>query len=170
MLVLAVTRLTRLKIGNLFKWGEGLFGEQRQLHLFGPYARNLDSTGLGCNYHGSTYPKELLEDWFPPTGLITLSQHDEGRPQILLEAMAASLPVVASVLPAHRDLILSGETGMLVDSLQEFKGALQDLGSPITNQRLGLAARQWVKSAVGSWDDCAARYFAAYQKAMGTGQ
>jgi glycosyltransferase involved in cell wall biosynthesis len=62
-------------------------------------------------------PRALLEEWFPQAaGLITLSQHDEGRPQVLLEAMAARLPVIASNLPAHRDLIRSGETGMLVDS------------------------------------------------------
>ena len=33
---LAVTRLTRDKIGDLFAWGEGVFGNERQLHLFGP--------------------------------------------------------------------------------------------------------------------------------------
>ena len=121
-------------------------------------------------YHGSTHPKALLEEWFPrATGLVTLSRHDEGRPQVLLEAMAASLPVVASVLPAHRDLIRTGETGVLVNSRLEFKAALQDLESPTINQSLGLAAREWVKKAVGTWDDCAARYYAAYQTVIGSG-
>lgn len=164
---LAVTRLTRRKIGNLFKWGEGLFSERRQLHLFGPMQETLTVPDW-VHYHGSTHPKALVEEWFPrATGLVTLSQHDEGRPQVLLEAMAASLPVVASILPAHQDLIRSGETGILVNSRFEFDAALQDLESIIVNQRIGLAARELVKNAVGTWDDCANRYHAAYQIVMG---
>ena len=165
---LAVTRLTERKIGDLFEWGDGLFDERRQLHLFGPMQETLKVPDW-VHYHGSTHPKALLEEWFPrATGLVTLSRHDEGRPQVLLEAMAAGLPVIASELPAHRDLIQSGETGMLVDSRLSFETVLQYLERPATNQRIGLAAREWIKTAVGTWDDCASRYHAAYQTVMGT--
>lgn len=164
---LAVTRLTRRKIGNLFEWGEGLFDDQRQLHLFGPMQETL-AVPDWIHYHGSTHPEALLEEWFPrATGLVTLSRHDEGRPQVLLEAMAAGLPVVASGLPAHRDLIRSGETGVLVDSRLEFEAALRDLEFPAANQSLGLAAREWIRNTIGTWDDCAARYHAAYQAVQG---
>ncbi|MDG4551373.1 MAG: glycosyltransferase family 4 protein [Candidatus Contendobacter sp.] len=164
---LVVTRLTRHKIGDLFDWGEGLFDNQRQLHLFGPMQETLTVPDW-VHYHGSTHPKALLEEWFPTaTGLVTLSRHDEGRPQVLLEAMAAGLPVVASNLPAHRDLIQSSETGVLVDSRLEFEAALRDLESPAANQSLGLAAREWIRNTIGTWDDCAARYHAAYQTVRG---
>ncbi len=164
---LAVTRLTRRKIGDLFEWGAGLFGAQRQLHLFGPMQETLTVPDW-VYYHGSTYPKALLEEWFPrATGLVTLSRHDEGRPQVLLEAMAAGLPVVASRLPAHQDLIRSGETGLLVDSPLEFTEALRDLESPTANQHMGVAAREWIRATIGTWDDCAARYLAAYQAVRG---
>ena len=116
------------------------------------------------NYHGSTYPKELLDEWFPrATGFVTLSCHDEGRPQVLLEAMAAGLPVVASGLLAHRDLIRSGETGILVDSREAFASAVRELESPDINRKMGMAARAWIRQKIGTWDDCAARYHAAYQ-------
>lgn len=166
---LAVTRLTRRKIGNLFDWGDNLFNQRRQLHLFGPMQENLAIPDW-VHYHGSTHPDALLNTWFPSaTGLITLSRHDEGRPQVLLEAMAAGLPVVASELAAHRDLIRSGETGILVDSRVEFAAALEVLQSPTVNQDMGTAARAWIKKNVGTWDDCAARYFAAYQSVLGAG-
>lgn len=166
---LAVTRLTRRKIGDLFEWGEGLFDDQRQLHLFGPMQETLTVPDW-VHYHGSTHPKALLEEWFPrATGLVTLSRHDEGRPQVLLEAMAAGLPVVASALPAHRDLLCSGETGVLVQSREEFAAALRDLESPDANRRLGAVAREWIKQTVGTWDDCAARYHAAYQTVQRAG-
>jgi glycosyltransferase involved in cell wall biosynthesis len=160
---LAVTRLTQRKIGHLFEWGEGLFGAHRKLHLFGPMQEKLVVPDW-VNYHGSTYPKELLDEWFPrATGFVTLSCHDEGRPQVLLEAMAAGLPVVASGLLAHRDLIRSGETGILVDSREAFASAVRELESPDINRKMGMAARAWIRQKIGTWDDCAARYHAAYQ-------
>ena len=160
---LAVTRLTKNKIGDLFSWGEGLFGENRQLHLFGPMQEQV-SIPDWVNYHGPTHPAELLHDWFPhATGLITLSRHDEGRPQVMLEAMAAGLPVIASDLPAHRDLVTQGQNGWIVptpDALAEALTRLEDSGA---NQSLGTSARRWVKERIGNWDDCAERYVQAYR-------
>lgn len=165
---LAVTRLTRNKIGDLFSWGEGLFGENRQLHLFGPMQEQV-SIPDWVKYHGPTHPAELLHNWFPrATGLITLSRHDEGRPQVMLEAMAAGLPVIASDLPAHRNLITHGQNGWIVptpDALAEALTRLEDSGA---NQSLGTGARRWVKERIGNWDDCAERYVQAYRDLLET--
>lgn len=167
LLWLVITRLTDRKVGALFDWGEGLFNDHRQLHLFGPMQERLTVPDW-VHYHGSTNPKALLDDWFPrATGLITLSKHDEGRPQVLLEAMAAGLPVLASQLPAHRDLIRSRETGVLVDSRTGFDAAVRELETPEFNQRIGSAAREWIREFVGTWDDCAERYRAAYRSVSG---
>ncbi|MBI5627061.1 MAG: glycosyltransferase family 4 protein [Nitrosomonadales bacterium] len=163
---LVITRLTRNKIGNLFEWGEGLFGKDRQLHLFGPMQEKIELPHW-AQYHGSTYPEELLNTWFPQAcGLITLSRHDEGRPQGMLEAMAAGLPVIASNLSAHRDIICHRQTGWLVDSVNELREALAILEMPSQNQETGKAARNWVKANIGTWDDCAGRYASAYQRLL----
>lgn len=163
---LAVTRVTRKKIGTLFQWGEGLFGERRQLHLFGPMQESLELPPW-VSYHGPTHPAELAESWFPKaTGLITLSQHDEGRPQVMLEAMAAGLPIIASDLPAHRDIVNHGVTGWLVRSREETRAGLEWAELPDKNQMAGASARAWVKDHIGTWDDCAARYVALYRKAL----
>ena len=164
---LAVTRLTARKIGNLFLWGQGLFDSQRQLHLFGPLQEDLILPHW-VNYHGPASPKALIEEWFPnATGLVTLSQHDEGRPQVILEAMAAGLPVVASDLPAHRDLVQSGKTGILVNSPVSFAAALKNLETPYLNNSLGESARLWIREKIGTWDDCARRYNNAYRSVAG---
>lgn len=160
---LAVTRLTANKIGHLFDWGDGLFGAGRQLHLFGPMQETL-ALPAWVNYHGPTHPAELLQTWFPKAcGLITLSRHDEGRPQVMLEAMAAGLPVLASDLPAHRDMVRHRATGWLAANSEEVRQGLDWLEAPADNLRAGRAARDWVRQSVGSWDDCAARYAAAYR-------
>lgn len=163
---LVITRLTRNKIGDLFDWGEGLFGNDRQLHLFGPMQEKIELPHW-VQYHGPTHPDELLKTWFPQVcGLITLSRHDEGRPQVMLEAMAAGLPVIASNLSAHRDIILHRQTGWLVDSVDEFRDALTMLEKPGLNQETGKAARTWIKANIGTWDDCASRYASAYQRLL----
>lgn len=163
---LAVTRLTNHKIGDLFDWGEGLFSEARQLHLFGPMQEQVEIPGW-VNYHGPTHPAELLQNWFPKaTGLVTLSRHDEGRPQVMLEAMAAGLPVLASSLPAHNDMLQHRQTGWLTDSRDDLRQGLDWLEDPAHNQATGQAARAWVKDKIGTWDDCASHYAAAYRNLL----
>jgi hypothetical protein len=163
---LAITRLTKNKIGDLFGWGEGLFGQQRQLHLFGPMQEQVDLPPW-VQYHGPTHPAELLQTWFPQAcGLITLSRHDEGRPQVMLEAMAAGLPVLASDLPAHRDMVQHRQTGWLAATRDELSQGLAWMEDPAQNQQTGQAARRWIKDSIGSWDDCAGRYAAAYQNLL----
>jgi glycosyltransferase involved in cell wall biosynthesis len=160
---LAVTRITRNKIGDLFTWSEGLF-EKRQLHLFGPMQEQFDLPSW-VTWHGPTHPRELAETWFPKaSGLITLSRHDEGRPQVMLEDMASGLPVIASDLPAHRDFIQHEKTGWIVNNSEDMLQALNSLENIDNNSLIGKAARSWIKQHIGDWDDCAARYSALYKE------
>jgi len=166
---LAVTRLTRGKLGPLFEWGKAAFRNGRELHLFGPRQEAGIEIPDWVHYHGPTHPQELREVWLPQAaGLITLSRHNEGRPQVVLEAMAACLPVIASVLPAHNDVISHLNTGMLVDSPAALAEALGFLAAKHNNRDMGESARAWVLANVGSWRDCAQRYLAAYQALLGT--
>jgi glycosyltransferase involved in cell wall biosynthesis len=163
---LAVTRLTKNKIGDLFTWGDGLFGAERQLHLFGPMQEAVELPSW-VHYHGPAHPAELLKQWFPMAcGLVTLSRHDEGRPQVMLEAMAAGVPIVASDLPAHRDMIQHRCNGWLAMDRERFREGLEWFENPVNNRDAGSAARQWVRGTVGTWDDCAARYAAAYSRLL----
>lgn len=162
----AVTRLTKGKLGDLFDWGANYFNEQRVLHLFGPQQEAV-SIPAWVQYHGPARPADLLTQWFPKaTGLVTLSRHDEGRPQVMLEAMAAGLPIVASDIAAHRDLLQDQETGLLAGSAQQFAHAMTQLEDPRANEVMGQAARAWVRQEMGSWDDCARRFSTLYDRVM----
>lgn len=161
---LAVTRVTRGKIGQLFEWGSNVFSGNKSLHLLGPRQEHDYDIPSWINYHGPTFPASLKSEWFPKcAGLISLSQHDEGRPQVMLEAMAAGLPIIASDLPAHHDIIRHGETGFLVSSQEELQKALEHLSDPSTNRRFGDAARAVAIERYGTWQDCAERYMTAYR-------
>lgn len=162
---LAVTRLTRQKLGPLFEWSAPLFADgARELHLFGPMQEHI-TLPPWVKYHGAATPEVLCRQWFPSAqGLITLSQHAEGRPQVMLEAMGSGLPIIASRIPAHADLLDDGRTGLLCGSPQEYASALKHLESPQTALHIGQAARRWVREEVGTWDDCAARYVRLYRE------
>ena len=160
---LAVTRLTKDKLGPLFDWADGLFCHDRQLHLFGPMMEKIPLPPW-VNYHGPAEPANLQNEWFPRAcGLLTLSQHAEGRPQVVLEAMAAGLPVIASDIPAHRDLIRDRETGWLARTPQDIREGVTFLSKRENNDPMGNAARTWVAEHIGTWGDCARRYVDAYR-------
>ncbi|OQW95005.1 MAG: group 1 glycosyl transferase [Beggiatoa sp. IS2] len=164
---LVVSRLTKNKIGHLFAWGEKVFQGEQKLHLFGPLQESL-SIPSWVQYHGATHPRDLQENWFPQAaGLITLSQHDEGRPQVMLEAMAAGLPIIASRLPAHENLLVHQQTGWLTDTPEDFAQAIRWLADPAHNAAaIGVQARAWVQAHIGTWADCAQRYVTAYHELL----
>lgn len=163
---LVVARVTRQKIGPLFEWGETLFTGSDELHLLGPMQDRMPMPDW-IHYHGPTNPAELQGRWFPSaTGLLTLSHHDEGRPQVLLEAMASGLPVIASRQPAHVDVIAHGETGFIVDNAAELRAAVEALADPTTATRIGGAARAWCAAHIGTWADTAARYRSRYARLL----
>lgn len=160
---IAVTRITHDKLGDLLAWGKGYFGNSRELHLFGPMQEKIALPDW-IIWHGPTNPDELAQKWFPyATGLITLSQHSEGRPQVLLEAMAAGLPVVVSNQPAHSDVVIHGETGWIADSRKSFAEAIEQAEDPGINLQVGNRAKSYIRTHIGDWDHCADRYASAYR-------
>ena len=162
---LVVTRLTADKLGPLFEWSEGLFRNTgRELHLFGPMQEGI-VIPKWVHYHGAATPHQLATEWFPTAhGLITLSRHAEGRPQVMLEAMASGLPIIASHMPAHATIVQDGQTGVLCSTPESYSSALDAMEDPLTNVRNGQAARYWAIREIGTWDDCAQRYIRIYRE------
>jgi len=109
-------------------------------------------------------------DWWPlfarTRALISLSEH-EGAPNVVLEAMAAGVPLVLSDIPAHRD-ILDEQCAWWVPcrDAQAAAAALQEcLDSPVeAARRVGLAAE---RVAAMSISRTAARYRAVYATITG---
>jgi glycosyltransferase involved in cell wall biosynthesis len=159
---ITVLRLTRAKLGPLLEWTKDLASDKNEFHLFGPMQEKM-TLPPWIHYHGPVTPDTLIQDWYPKaSAMVTLSEHDEGRPQVLLEAMASGLPVIASRMPAHADLLNSTGGGMMVANQDEFRAALQDVSDPGTRASLGAEGRQSIKETYGNWDDCANRYHRLY--------
>jgi Glycosyl transferases group 1 len=159
-----VLRVTRAKIGPLFEWTQHMDVSQHRFHLFGPLQERLEIPPW-IQYHGPATPENLASQWFPEaSGLISLSQHDEGRPQVMLEAMAAKLPVIASSIRAHTDLITDGENGLLCSTQNHFTQALNLLSDETRAAQITTNAWRIVRASYGTWHDCAARYEQLYSR------
>jgi len=71
----------------------------------------------------------------------------EGLPLAPLEAMAASVPIVATDVPGHRDVVIDGETGILVppeDSVALAETVLSLAADQARRRKMGEAGRQRV--------------------------
>jgi glycosyltransferase involved in cell wall biosynthesis len=71
----------------------------------------------------------------------------EGLPLAPLEAMAASLAIVATDVPGHRDVVIRGETGLLVppeDSAALAEAIASLVADPARRRKMGEAGRQRV--------------------------
>jgi len=101
--------------------------------------------------------------------VFVLPSIQEGQGIVLLEAAACGKPVVAFDIGGVNEVVVNGETGLLVkcgcsDALAE--GLLKFLGDVGLRQCMGLAGRGFVRENF-TWDICAQKMFTVYQKALG---
>jgi glycosyltransferase involved in cell wall biosynthesis len=102
--------------------------------------------------------------------IFVLASHSEGKPNVVLEAMAAGCAVVSSDLPGVREVLENGVSGYLfspgdTDSLRD---CLADLiSSKSERMRLGLGAGDRIKHIGLTWQKCANSYVELYSRASG---
>jgi len=92
--------------------------------------------------------------------LLILASHREGRPNVVLEAMAAGLPVIATDLPSIRELLPEeGLTYLFTPgNADELANAIQRFAAGPGSATLGLLGRQKLVKAGLTWERCASEY------------
>jgi glycosyltransferase involved in cell wall biosynthesis len=118
--------------------------------------------------------RDTLPDLYRAADLFVLpAVHDpsgnvDGLPNVILEAMASGLPVVATAVSGIPLAVLPGETGWLVPEgdgralLRALREALSDLPAA---RALGERGRTRVEAEL-TWDAVASRYREAYRSAL----
>ena len=90
----------------------------------------------------------------------------EGLPNAVLEAMAAGLPVVASDIPPHHEMIEDGWTGFLASSATAMTRIVSNLAAnPDRREKIGAAARAFVREHLSS-EACAQAFNALYRRVL----
>ncbi len=101
--------------------------------------------------------------------VFVLPSLNEGLPMTVLEAMAASRPVIASKVGAIPTVVRDGETGLLVDpkDVVGLRAALDRLLSdPALSSRLAIQGHAWVRRHFTS-DAMAENYLRMYESVLG---
>jgi len=89
-----------------------------------------------------------VSEILPALDLFVLPSLYEGLPNVVLEAMAAGLPVVATGVDGTREVVLNGKTGLLVPpgdpaALAEAIGLLME--HPDLGRKMGAAGRERIR-------------------------
>jgi glycosyltransferase involved in cell wall biosynthesis len=89
-----------------------------------------------------------MKSVYQEADLLILTSDFEGTPNVVLEAMASGLPVVATQVGGLKEIIRNGETGYLVepDSPETIERLLSLIEDSSLRCNVGMRARQYVKS------------------------
>ncbi len=115
-------------------------------------------------------PHDQLLRLYERAAVVVCPSRREGFGVVCAEAMAHGRPVVAAAVGGLRDLVVDGETGLLVapGDVPALRAALERLlGDRDLRRRLGAAARERVREAF-TWDRAVSLTVHAYEDALPT--
>ena len=104
--------------------------------------------------------RSQLKELYRDANLFVFPSRHEGMPNAVLEAMGSGLPVVASRIAGNEELVVHGETGLLVpgESIAELTSALSLLILDDESRRkMGTAGHARVQAGY-SWKSVASEY------------
>ncbi len=164
--VLSVGRLARIKGFDVLKDAAEAVAEDVHFLLIGdgPEAKAL--TGGRLRLLGERADVSAL---LPGADLLVLPSRSEGLPQIVLQGMAARLPVLATAVGGSPELVSHDQTGWLVppENSEALADALTQALSNLERARaLGEAGYQKLVSEGWTREDTARRTRALYQSLL----
>ena len=111
--------------------------------------------------------REQVRDIYREVDFFVLPSRDEGMPNVVLEAMASGLPIIASRIRGNVDLVEEDQNGLLFEpgNATDLRRALECMiGSPQSRERWGAESR-W-RAEQRSWDDVAQKYLRLFEEAV----
>ncbi len=140
--------------------------------FYGPELRRMGER-LGLNdlieWKGILPPNKTAER-MRQSDLLCLPSSMEGRPNVVNEAMASAIPVVAARIGGIPDMVIEGETALLYESgnVEELREHLKQLvGSADLRRRMGRAGLEFLRKSGVSWDATAAEFDEIFREVLG---
>jgi UDP-glucose:(heptosyl)LPS alpha-1,3-glucosyltransferase len=155
----------------------GLLARERRLpavpHLFvlgggdpSDYRRLAERLEIAARVHFiGLYPQ--VEHYYAAADLCLLPTLSDPGPLVVLEALAAGLPVIVSRQAGTAELLLDGENARLLDDPRDVRrlaDAILSLADPAVRRRMGERARKTVSNM--TWDAMADEIEALYRRAL----
>ena len=136
--------------------GEGEYREKLE--------RQIDRLGLSSFVKlVGAKPHDEVYKWYSMANIFCLASSREGWPNVLLEALACGLPVVATNVWGSPEVICSNEYGILVDKQDGrllAEAITQGLEKDWDREKLVEYAKE------NSWDKCANKVFHEFKKVL----
>jgi len=130
------------------------------------------ATALGIadrfDFMGEIAP-ELIPQFLADADVFILTSRSEGRPNVVIEALAAGLPVVSSALPGIDGLVRHGENGWVVEigDIAGFACALDEaFADPDARMRRAASAREHMHDKERSWATTGQSYDRLFMNAL----
>ena len=180
--VLAVGNLIRLKGFDVLIEAVARARHRERLHAYivggGPEREPLlaQAASLGVSSFITlvgTVPATVMPKHVSEADVFVLSSRSEGRPNVVVEALAGGLPVISTDLEGVQGMVKNGDTGWLVavDDADALAAALdQAVTDRVELQRRGERARAVARTQIGTWADTARCYAALFQSALTAGE
>lgn len=152
---LAMRALAQLKD---LEWEWCIAGDGPQLNVLRSLAKELGIQDR-ISFPGWRSHAELVE-CYKGSNLFLFPSRHEGMPNVVLEAMASGLPVIASRISGSEELVVDGQTGILFPSedIEALCVALRKLLIDASQrQGMGNASRRRVE-ALYSWENTVQQY------------
>jgi len=152
-------QLARLRAAAPDGWRLALVGDGEERPFLEECARRLGLTDI-ITWHGWRTDKTRLLELYQQADVLVNPSLYEGMPNVVLEAMACGLPVVASAVPGNDSLVRTGETGFLfpLGDGDALCAALREIREePALARTLGRNGRRRVEEDF-SWDRVARCY------------
>ena len=114
-------------------------------------------------------PHEKIQDQLHNADAFILASYSEGRPNVVIEAMGAALPIVASRISGNLELIQHGHNGLLFinDDNDDLCRQIMKLAESIgIRERLGTSARKKIFDDNISWQRTANEYFHIFKECI----
>jgi glycosyltransferase involved in cell wall biosynthesis len=110
-----------------------------------------------------------IPQWMQAADVLVLPSYSEGRPNVVLEAQACGTPVVATRVGGTAELVVEGETALLVESgdAAQLRAALEMLrDDPSRCEDMGRRARAHVEASGLTWEASANQLEELYRSAL----
>lgn len=178
--VLAVGNLIRLKGFDVLIEAVARARHRERMHVCivggGPEREALIALaalrGVSSRFtFAGTVPTTEMPKRFFEADVFVLSSRSEGRPNVVVEALAGGLPVISTDLEGVQGMVRNGDTGWLVavDDADAFAAALdRAVTDRVELQRCGERARAFARAHIETWADTAHCYEALFQIALTT--
>lgn len=127
----------------------------------------VQALGLRHVFFVGPQPPSLVPVWMSAAQALILPSLSEGLPNVVLEAMAFGLPVVATDIPGTREVVQKDKTGFLFTPRDE-KGLADRIEQLIKNEslsnQLGQQAREYVDAEGLTTAHAVRRYLSLYEQ------